>query len=70
MATTYTHIVETSAGLLFQVADAGSSDLAHVFRGIAVKRVRGGFALKKGAREILVRRMGCRVVAALAVGAA
>jgi len=61
----FTHIVETSAGLLFQVSDAGSPELAHVFRAMPVKRARGGFALKKGAREMMIRRLGCRVVAAL-----
>lgn len=70
MPAPYTHIVQDLAGQFFQVRDAGSADLAHVFHGMAVKRVGGGFAPKKGAREILVRKVGCRVVAALAVKAA
>ena len=56
----YTHIVQDLAGQFFQVRD----------HGMAVKRVGGGFAPKKGAREILVRKLGCRVVAALAAKAA
>jgi len=67
---TYTHIVEDLAGQLFQVRDDGAPGLDHVFRGVAVKRVRGGFEPKKGAREILVRKLGCRVVADLVAKAA
>ncbi|MBI1690499.1 hypothetical protein [Methylorubrum sp. DB1722] len=70
MPTPYTHIVQDLAGQLFQVRDTGTADLAHVFHGMAVKRVGGGFAPKKGAREILVRKLGCRVVADLVAKAA
>ncbi len=62
----YTHIVQDLAGQLFQVRDANVAELGHVFHGMAVKRVAGGFAPKKGAREILVRKVGCRLVAQLA----
>lgn len=70
MLTAYTHIVEDSANQLFAVRDAGSTDLAHVFRGGPVKRVRGVYEPKKGAREALIRRLGCRVVATLTAQAA
>lgn len=65
MSTSYTHIIETSANQLFQVRDAGPG-LDHVFLGVEVKRVRGGFAPKAKAREICVRRACTRVVASLA----
>lgn len=70
MLTAYTHIVEDSANQLFAVRDAGSTELAHVFRGISAKRVRGAYEPKKGAREVLIRRLGCRVVATLTAQAA
>ena len=70
MLTAYTHIVEDSANQLFAVRDAGSTELAHAFRAIPVKRVRGSYEPKKGARESLIRRVGCRVVATLASQAA
>lgn len=70
MPAPYTHIVQNLAGQFFQVRDVGTDDLAHVFHGMAVKRVGGGFAPKKGAREILVRKLGCRVVADLVAKAA
>ncbi len=66
MLTAYTHIVEDSANQLFAVRDAGSTELAHAFRALPVKRVRGAYEPKKGAREILVRKVGCRLVAQLA----
>ncbi|MGA4550613.1 hypothetical protein [Methylorubrum aminovorans] len=66
----YTHIVQDLAGQFFQVRDAGSAELSHVFHGMAVKRTAGGFAPKKGAREILVRKLGCRAVADLIAKAA
>ncbi|TGD98079.1 hypothetical protein [Methylobacterium nonmethylotrophicum] len=63
---TYTHVVETSAGQFFQVRQAGSADLDHVWNGVEVKKAKGGFVPKARAREILVRKIGSRVVAALA----
>lgn len=52
-------IVETLAGQLFRVRPA---DVDHCYLGTEVKRVKGGFAPKKSAREILVRKLGTRVV--------
>lgn len=55
-------IVETSENRLFRVRDAGA-DLPHVWLGIPVKKVRGAYEPKAGAREQMVRKLGCRVVA-------
>lgn len=66
-ARTYTKIVETLAGQFFQVRDADLSNLDHVWNGVEVKKAKGGtFVPKANAREILVRKIGCRVVADLA----
>ena len=54
-------IIETSNNQIFQVREAGA-DLDHVWLGVEVKRVKGGFAPKKNAREILVRKAACRVI--------
>jgi hypothetical protein len=51
-------IVETSDNRLFKVRDAGEG-LDHVWRGVEVRR---DGAPKKGAREVLVRKAGCRIV--------
>ena len=59
----YTHVVETLANQLFMVREAAPD---HVFLGVEVKRTKAGFTPKARAREILVRKLGCRVVAALA----
>ncbi len=56
-------IVETSANLLFQVRETNSANLSHVWFGIPVKRVKGGFAPKAGATERLIRKAGSRVIA-------
>lgn len=55
-------IIETSANLFYRVRDAGS-DLAHCWMGIPVKRTKAGFVPKANAREMLVRKAGCKVVA-------
>ena len=63
----YTHIVETLAGQFFQVREGDTADLNHVWHGAPVKKAKGGtFVPKANAREILVRKIGSRVVAALA----
>ena len=54
-------IVIDNNGQYFRVTDAGPG-LDHVFLGVPVKRVRGGFADKAGARARLIRRLGCTVV--------
>lgn len=70
MSDPYTHIVQDLAGQFFQVREAGSPDLAHVFLGVAVKRTKTGFEPKAKAREFSVRKLGTRVVAVLAQKAA
>jgi len=56
-------IIETTCNRLFRVTDAGSPDLAHLYLGIEVKKVRGAYVPKARARQELFRREGCRVVA-------
>ena len=52
-------IVETTCNRLFRVRDAGPG-LDHVWLGTELNRRTG--EPKKGAREVPVRRAGCRVV--------
>ena len=54
-------IVETSANQLFRVRPAGAG-LDHVWVGTQVKRSARGFVPKAKARDILVRKEGCRIV--------
>ena len=63
-------IIETTCNRLFRVTDATAFEgdrpgcLAHVYAAIEVKRAaRGLFVPKVRARQELVRREGCRVVA-------
>ena len=58
------HFVETTDNRIYFVRDADSSDLAHVWLGLEVKRIRGGFAVKKNAREVMVRKAGARILQA------
>lgn len=60
-------IIETSAGQLYAVSENTDPALAHVWNGIAVKRVKGGFGLKAKARFTLVRKAASRIVAERAV---
>jgi len=55
-------IVRDSAGSLFFVRDTDNENLAHVWFGIAVKRVKGAYVSKTGAKQILVRKAGCTVI--------
>jgi hypothetical protein len=57
-------VIETLAGQFFRIRETGDPQAAHVWLGVEVKRVRGGFADKAKAREILVRKLGTRAVAA------
>ncbi|MGA0594946.1 hypothetical protein [Enterovirga sp. CN4-39] len=54
-------IVETTANQLFRVRSAGAG-LDHVWVGTQVKRSARGFVPKAKARDILVRKVGCRIV--------
>lgn len=70
-------IVETSSNQLFKVWDAADPNLSHVWVGLEVRktkrtvgipgvpnlsRVETVFVPKAKARELLVRKTGCRVV--------
>lgn len=55
-------IIETSSNQLFKVRETGSADLAHVWYGVEVKRVKGDYVAKKHARETLVRKAACNIV--------
>lgn len=57
-------IIETAAGQNFQVTDTGDADTRHVWHGIEVKRSKGKWVVKKNARSILIRKEGCRQIAA------
>lgn len=58
------NIIETSANQFFFVRDLDDESLAHVWEGIEVKRVKGGWETKAKAKPILVRKAGCTVIAA------
>lgn len=55
-------IIETLANQTYRVRETGNTELAHVWWGTEVKRVRGEFVAKKNAREILVRKTGATVL--------
>jgi hypothetical protein len=55
-------IIETSANQFFSVTDHDSADLAHVYLGMAVKKVHGVWVKKANARETLVRKEGTKIV--------
>ncbi len=57
-------IIETSANELYRVRETGDANLAHVWIGIAVKRVKGEFVPKAKRREEFVRKAACRFVSA------
>jgi hypothetical protein len=65
MLASMSKIIETSANQLYAVRDHASADLAHVWIGLPVKRAKGGYLPKAGARETLVRKEASRVVCAL-----
>ena len=55
-------IIQETNGTFCQVRETGNPDLAHVWFGVEVKKVAGGFAPKKNAKERLVRKEAARVV--------
>lgn len=55
-------IIQTTCSRLFQVSPAGPG-LDHVWTGVEVRRVKGGFAPKAKAKPTLVRKAGARPVA-------
>ena len=60
-------IIETSANQLYTVTESENPNLAHVYLGQPVKRVKNGFALTSDAKRqnkvSLVRKLGCKVIA-------
>ena len=56
---TTTVIIETSANQLYFVADYDDAALAHVWRGLRVKRSKLGFTVI-GKKEEMVRKAGSR----------
>ena len=59
-------IIETSANQFFRVTEHDDPALAHVYCGVAVKRVRGVWVKKANAREILVGKAGSKIIEAAA----
>ena len=63
-------VIETSCNQFYRVRETGDASLAHVWYGVAVKRVRCGkratasfdYIPKANAREIMVRKAGSRVM--------
>ena len=55
-------IIETSCNRLFLVTENTHPNLAHVWTGLAVKRVKGGFALRAKAKPLLIRKAGCQII--------
>ena len=55
-------IVETSDNRFYRVAPIADVNLAHVWTGFAVKKVRGQLILKANAKPVLVRKIGSRKV--------
>jgi len=56
-------IIETSDNRLYRVRETGNTDLAHVWFGLRVKKTSAGYVPVKNARDELVRKAACRVVA-------
>ena len=57
-------IIQTSAGQTFRVTETGDANLAHVWYGVAVKKVRGDWVDKANNFPHLVRKEASRVVEA------
>jgi hypothetical protein len=56
-------IVETLANEFYSVTETNDVNLAHVWFGVPVKKTKDGYVPKAKARQILVRKQGCKVVA-------
>ena len=57
-------IIETSDNRFYRVRETNDPNLAHVWLGVPVKRVKGGFIERAHARAVLVRKAASRVVEA------
>lgn len=60
MTATAALVVETSANEFFFVRDIDGID--HAWLGFRVKRVKGAWKAKAGARQVLVRKAATRIV--------
>jgi hypothetical protein len=56
------HIIRDTSGVTYRVAPHPDAAYAHLFLGVAVKRVRGEWVDRKGARTELVRRAATETV--------
>jgi hypothetical protein len=61
-------IIETSCNRFYQVQELNDANLAHVWTGFQVKRVKGAWVAKAKARVELVRKAASRVVEARSPG--
>ena len=57
-------IIETSANQFYRVTECASLDMAHLWHGIEVKRVRGQWIEKARAKWTYVRKAATRIVEA------
>lgn len=55
-------IIETSCNTFYRVRETNDENLAHVWYGVAIKRVKGQWVEKAKARTELVRKAATRVV--------
>lgn len=62
MSTSTSKIIETSDNRFYQVKDATASGCEHLFLGVQVKRAKGEWIAKRGARTELVRKAATRIV--------
>lgn len=56
-------VVQDAAGRFFEVREPADASLNHAWLGVEVKRGKDGFEPKKNAREILIRKFGCKQAA-------
>jgi hypothetical protein len=55
-------IVETTCNRLYRVRETGDAALSHVWIGVEVKKLMGGFVDKAKARPTLVRKEGTKIL--------
>lgn len=55
-------IIETSCNHFYRVRETNDANLAHVWFGVEVKRVKGQWVPKAKARETLVRKAASQVI--------
>jgi len=55
-------IIQETNGSYQLVRETGNPDMAHVWFGTEVKKVAGGFAKKKNAKERLVRKEAATII--------